>query len=341
MRVSIAQILKRSTGRGNNFNYLRAANHCIIMQTAIALEKIGFFRELERSPGSIQELARILNADEYLLDAAVEFLLNTTDLFEKKAGIILLKEKQQRAVYHWPIWRLLIYKPMFDRMTELLRGAATFGKDITRDSSYYARYSEVIAGGAIEHALRNMPPDVDTLVDLGCGSARSLVTFCGSDGKRRGVGIDRDRDVANYARQRVKEANLNDQIRIIEDDIAKLERWRGHVTGNRLMFLSCGVIHEFLRDGEGAAMRFLENLRRAFPGSRLILIEAGAAALNKTVNDDILCATLVTTLIHRFSGQGLPQPPERWKQILHSAGWNIETIEPFNYTLAIYRCSSA
>src|SRR3989338_7151121 len=324
MRVSIAQILKRSTGRGNNFNYLRAANHCIIMQTAIALEKIGFFRELERSPGSIQELARILNADEYLLDAAVEFLLNTTDLFDKKAGIILL-----------------IYKPMLDRMAELLRGAATFGKDITRDSSYYARYSEVIAGGAIEHALRNMPPDVDMLVDLGCGSARSLVTFCGSDGKRRGVGIDRDRDVANYARQRVKEANLNDQIRIIEDDIAKLERWRGHVTGNRLMFLSCGVINEFLRDGEGAAMRFLENLRRAFPGSRLILIEAGAASLNKTVNDDILCATLVTTLIHRFSGQGLPQPPERWKQILHSAGWNIETIEPFNYTLAIYRCSSA
>src|SRR3989338_6575831 len=202
MRVSIAQILKRSTGRGNNFNYLRAANHCIIMQTAIALEKIGFFRELERSPGSIQELARILNADEYLLDAAVEFLL---------------KEKQQRAVYHWPIWRLLIYKPMLDRMAELLRGAATFGKDITRDSSYYARYSEVIAGGAIEHALRNMPPDVDMLVDLGCGSARSLVTFCGSDGKRQGVGIDRDRDVANYARQRVKEANLNDQIRIIED----------------------------------------------------------------------------------------------------------------------------
>ncbi len=341
MRISLAQLLERIVGRRNNFNYLRAANHYIIMQTATALEKIGFFRELERSPRSLREMARILDADEHLLDAAMEFLLNTTDLLEKKGDVIFLKEQRQRAVRHWPIWRLLVYKSMFGRMEELLRGKATFGRDITRDSSYYAQYSEVITGGAIGHVLRHMPADVDTLVDLGCGSARSLITFCGSDEKRRGIGIDIDRDVTNCARRNVEEAGLGDRIHIIEDDIARIERWKDQVAGDRPLFLSSGVIHEFLRDGEEPAIRFLENVRRAFPASRLVLIEAGAASLNKTVDDDILCATLVTTLIHRLSGQGLPQPPERWKQILHSAGWNIEAIEPFNYTLAIYRCSGA
>ena len=341
MRVSVIQALKQFMRRERKFNYLRAANHYVIMQTATALEKIGFFRELEWSPRSLREMARILDADEYLLDAAVEFLLNTTDLLEEKNGTIFLKEKRQRAVRHWPIWRLLVYKSMFGRMEELLRGKATFGKDITRDSSYYAQYSEVITGGAIGHVLRNMPADVDTLVDLGCGSARSLITFCGSDEKRRGIGIDIDRDVVNCARRNVEEAGLGDRIHIIEDDIARIERWKGQVAGSRPMFLSSGVVHEFLRDGEEPAIRFLENVRRVFPASRLVLIEAGAASLNKTVDDDIRCATLVTTLIHRLSGQGLPQPPEQWKKILRSAGWNIETIEPFNYTLAIYRCSSA
>lgn len=339
MRIGIAQAWRRITGRKSGFNYIRAANHYVIMQMAVALETIGLFRELERSPRSVPELARMLSVNEQLLDAAVNFLLDTTDLIEKQNEAISLKEQRRRAISHWPIWRMLVYKPMFDRAVELLRGKAVFGNDVVRDSSYYAQYSEVISGGAIEHALQRTPADIDMLVDLGCGSGRSLITFCGSDKKRRGVGIDINGDVARSARRNAEEAGLSDRIHIVEDDIARIERWRNSITGDRPLFLSCGVIHEFLRDGDGAALRFLEGVRSAFPAARLVLIEAGAAAPD-TLDDDIRCATLVTTLIHRLSGQGLPQPPERWRTILRSAGWNVEAVEPFNHTLAIYYCSA-
>ena len=316
--------------------HIRLMNGYVTMQLCLALEEIGLFRELGDDPRavkSIKELAETLQTDEHLLRASIEFLSMVTNLFEKDGDYISFRDPTGHREAAWTFWLMRAYKPVLDATAELLRSTKTYGKDKKRDGYWLQKWSDTMTREAVLAALRLMPKDKEaTLVDLGCGSADSLIAFCAGNTSRLGIGIDVDPLIAKLARQRVTDAGIGERIRIIHADILDLPQWQTNIqkTGE-VVFLASGVLHELLRSGEGPAIRFLRDLKTSFPGSRFLMVESNAPSLEelRTMTDaPRKLAASAYRLLHSLSDQGMPQPEKQWREILRAAGWTIARVVP-------------
>ena len=316
--------------------HIRLMNGYVTMQLCLALEEIGLFRELGDDPRavkSIKELAETLQTDEHLLRASIEFLSMVTNLFEKDGDYISFRDPTGHREAAWTFWLMRAYKPVLDATAELLRSTKTYGKDMKRDGYWLQKWSDTMTREAVLAALRLIPKDKEaTLVDLGCGSADSLIAFCAGNTSRLGIGIDVDPLIAKLARQRVTDAGIGERIRIIHADILDLPQWQTNIqkTGE-VVFLASGVLHELLRSGEGPAIRFLRDLKTSFPGSRFLMVESNAPSLEelRTMTDaPRKLAASAYRLLHSLSDQGMPQPEKQWREILRAAGWTIARVVP-------------
>lgn len=316
--------------------HIRLMNGYVTMQLCCALEEVGLFRELGDDPRavkSIKELAEALRVDEHLLRASIEFLWTVTNLFEKDGDYVDLHDPKGYREVARTFWMMRAYKPVLDAVAELLRGDKLYGRDVKRDGYYVQKWSDAMTHEAVLAALRMIPEsEKATLVDLGCGSADSLIAFCSGSAHHLGIGIDVDPLIPKLARQRVTDAGLGERIRIVHADILDLPQWQTHIqkTGG-VVFLASGVMHEFLRNGEKFVVQFLSNLRTAFPGSHFIMIESNAPSLEelRTMTDaPRKLAASAYRLLHSLSDQGMPQPEKRWREILHAAGWTVARVVP-------------
>src|SRR3989344_6047559 len=179
------------------------------------------------------------------LRAVARSLFPVYSLFEKDGDYISFRDPTGHREAAWTFWLMRAYKPVLDATAELLRSTKTYGKDMKRDGYWLQKWSDTMTREAVLAALRLMPKDKEaTLVDLGCGSADSLIAFCAGNTSRLGIGIDVDPLIAKLARQRVTDAGIGERIRIIHADILDLPQWQTNIqkTGE-VVFLASGVLH--------------------------------------------------------------------------------------------------
>ena len=338
MKISFLHKFLGKENTDRDAGHIRLMNGYVTMQLCLALEEIGLFRELGDDPRavkSIKELAETLRVDEYLLRASIEFLSTVTNLFEKDGDYVDLHDPKGYRDATWTFWLMRAYKPVLDATAELLRGTKTYGRDVKRDGYWLQKWSDTMTREAVLAALRLIPKDKEaTLVDLGCGSADSLIAFCAGNTSRLGIGIDVDPLIAKLARQHVTDTGLEERIRIIHADILDLPQWQTHIrkTGE-VVFLASGVLHELLRSGDGSAIRFLGDLKTSFPESHFIMVESNAPSLEelRTMTDaPRKLGSSAYRLLHSLSDQGMPQPEKRWREILQAAGWTIARVVPLD-----------
>lgn len=303
----------------------------------LALEKVGFF-ELLASDATlgIKELAARLGVNENMLRHCVEFLWSVSDVVERNGDRVSLADKDLSE----KLWILAAYKPVFDGLDELLAGEKKYGVDVARDGYYLQKAADTFSGDAVGRALRLIQDEPGaTLVDLGCGSASSLIAYRKAGG-RRGIGIDVDPVIVREARNRIAAAGARDAITILENDVLNIMDWKREIPGgNTTVFLASTVLHEFLRDGREPLVRFLADMKAAFPRSRFLVVEFDAASFEEIREEQdsarrFRAATYA--LWHPLTNQGLPQPRRVWEEMFEEAGWKVAGETRAKYDLVIY-----
>lgn len=240
-----------------------------------ALSEIGFFEEVQKNNKvNLDKFSRCNQLNFYYLKAICDYLFILGFLTREKGNYFLSEKgtkliKRARGAYDL----LYAYFPIFENLVPLLRGQKCYGKDFFRRGKYVAK-------GTAELALYLPFPEsvaifkkyyVNSVLDLACGSADFLISIC-SQSKIRGIGIDISDDAVRYAQERVKEANLDKQIKIVVGDMFNLKTLPAdfkEVDAISIMF----ALHEFLYEDSEKVIKFLNQIKSIFPNRYLLIIE--------------------------------------------------------------------
>jgi SAM-dependent methyltransferase len=202
------------------------------------------------------------------------------------------------------------YGPVFDRMTELLKGNVRYGKDVHRNGEALGRHCAVAfhyfgTGVALE-ALASL--GANTVLDLGCGGGQFLIDACQRNPKLRGIGLDISADAIDFARKLVDKAGLSDRIKLVVGDAFRPESWPAE-TLEAEAIITIGTMHENFRDGEGAVVALLDKYAARISTGKLKGVILGEPELVVNEHDaDFFLA-------HVFTLQGMPRPRAEWLKV--------------------------
>ncbi|MDO8561003.1 MAG: class I SAM-dependent methyltransferase [bacterium] len=317
-------------------------NDYLVVQIGFALERIGFFKLLEeRGKINFKEIVELLKVREDYLRVCTDFLWAASSILERDKDFFSLKYKTVGR----GLWWLAAYKPVLDNLAGLLTGEKLYGRDVKRIGHYLQKASDLSNQDAADKALYLLRNEGGILVDMGCGSAHTLITYCQEKAGRYGVGIDVDPETVQEARRHVKGAALEGSISIVESDAFEVERWRDAVLKKqKVLFLLNTVLHEFFRNGDEAVAGFLQELKKEFQDSKLIIIEFDAWEFSKIKEekDRNKAAAFYAAryqLVHPLTDQGMPRSRKEWEDVIKKGGWQVKDIIPAEYNLVIYNCA--
>lgn len=314
-------------------------NDYLVMQVCLGLEEIGALEGLRKGM-DVNEFAKPYGKRaEYIL-TAVEFLWVATNWLERENSSFRLKKS---APINTVIDFTAAYKDVLDNIGPLIKGQKTYGKEVVRRGDYLARASVLTAQGSIRQALNLITEDrPHQLIDLGCGSAESLVYFCKKNVAYNGFGIDNDEAAIKTARENILRQGLGGRILLLHSDIRDLEKWTPWVNPRaKKVLLATMVFHEFLREGGGALIDLLKRIASSLPRARLFILEFDAPSYERLKGEEDLGKKLLLAqyeLFHPLTNQGLPQPRSEWERIIAAGGWEIGNIIDTKSHLVIYDC---
>jgi len=313
-------------------------NDYVITQVALGLEEAGVFDFLRKEKATTTSIAKTLNINEYLLDSCLNFLWSVTNAIEKNPdNTFTLKDRD----FANPFYIIKAYKSVFDNIGPALQMKIKYGDDIRRDGAYLQRSSEIVTRSGVRNTIDRMPRDISYLVDLGCGSAESLIYFCKSADNRHGHGIDIDSLTALKARNNIASNQLSERISIAENDILDTAKWKTLKFGLNTAILASTILHELLAENENRLINFLRELREFAYGSRLYILELDTPDFESLKNEENEAKKLFFAtyrLWHPFSAQGMPMGKDSWEKLLKRAGLHIDRIRKSEYELNAFEC---
>jgi len=310
-----------------------------------ALHETGVFETLRRlGPMTVEELASECRVDAHLLDGVLNFLAFADEVLVKNGDRFALGPRGE-WIFADPVMAMSFgavgaYSCLLYELVPTLRREKRYGVDFVRRGDLVAKGSYYTGRGNypwIVSELRRL--GVKTVADLGCGSGEVLIAFCTLDATLQGIGIDISQEALEEARSRVKAGGLGDRIALVHGDITHPETFEEHV-GDVDAFHGMMVFHEFLRDGEDAAVRIFRAMRERFPGKYLLIGE-----FNRLSDDEFrampyparMHPLFYQYIIHPLSWQGLPIAKERWLALFERAGLKVLAVkDDFPFRLVEY-----
>jgi SAM-dependent methyltransferase len=171
------------------------------------------------------------------------------------------------------------------------------------------------------------------VMDIGCGAGGFLIQLAVRWPDGGGIGIDMNADAVAQAKLNAQRFGVGDRVtfhqaKLSAEPMALDPQLLSRVDTLTAMYL----IHEFAgRGGPAAITAALAQLRKQFPGRKLLMLEgarADPAALG--ANPPRTHAQLDYSFIHPLSRQGPLRTPEEWEAIIKDAGAKlIERIPGF------------
>ena len=316
--------------------------HYLIMQVCIAFEKNGLFDVLRKTkkPVSISDLSKTLRVQEDLLRVCIDFLWSVTDILEKTERGIMLKNPGS-----FPDGFIVAaYKSVFDNIGDLLSGAKKYGREVNRDGYELQKASDMLSKETNKRVLLILGKIKNdfTLVDLGCGSAQLLIRHCSTHKNNFGVGVDADKAVVVAAQKNAADAGCKKNIQIVNADLKDIEKWSGYIPKDKpVVFFASTVLHELLYTGEQGLVSALREIKKKFPGARLLTAEFDALSFEDIKRENNLERKFFAAAYmfwHPLTHQGFPRPQSEWQNIFKKSGWAVNDIERTNKNVVIYDC---
>lgn len=290
--------------------------------TAIhALMNVGLIDEMQKHPGvNIEGFAARANLELAVLQPLCEAFY-CLGMFDRCNGGYALSEKGRSVVEVMRGWLEVCYgySEVFHSLEPLLRKEKVYGRDFYRRSDFVARGS-----GEMENLL--FFPMVNDIIlangykrvlDLGCGDGTFLRNLCALNPDVECFGIDLAPEAIEEGNALLRQAGLEDRIRLFALDISKIEELSGplkQIDAATVFF----VLHELLYFGEDVLLDFLKNFRRLFPAVPLIAFEAVRPPLEEMRRHPGI--SVYYFLYHDLTQQK-PVDAENWRRLFRAAGF--------------------
>jgi len=304
-----------------------------ILQALHETGVLAALREAGPAGRTVAELAASHHLNAHLLDGALHYLTFADEVLEKEGDRFRLSDRGREWLFS-PLflnmlYKLQAYETLHTEMLPALREEKRYGKDFVRRGDAVARFSEIGTRGMNPWVVKELGKlGARTVVDLGCGAAHTLISFCQSDAGLAGVGIDIDEGSLGEARRRIAAAGLGDRIRVAPGDLTRPDSYAAEV-GDADAFHCMAALHEFLRDGEDAMVAMLARMKALFPGKHLLVLE-----FSWVPDDKFRALPLVDRIpllyyqyiMHPHSWQGIPIPRESWLALFERAGLRVVDV---------------
>jgi len=213
------------------------------------------------------------------------------------------------------------YEPVFARLQDLLRGAASYPADVQRLGKYVGRGSgqlcrtlpyPVLADMLRRHGARQV-------LDLGCGDLAFLLYLAEAAPEIASIGIDVDEPTVAYAREVLASLPGGAPIEVRQADmfdLRALARERPDVDA----ITAVDTYHEYLSGGEERIVGLMRRLREQFPKALLYVGEFCKQPHEKLRHRPT--AFLEHHLYHDLTNQTIVAAP-RWRAMFAAAGLEI------------------
>jgi SAM-dependent methyltransferase len=299
-----------------------------LSQAVAALHELGLLAALT-TPRSAARLASKFKLDESILGGTLEYVASRTDLLRKtSAGRLVVTRNYTAAAQFFLDLYLGAYGGNAAQLKKILRHPARASKTVDRKhhAQAFAKVGRVSLG-ALPAIVRQL--NFNNTLDLGCGNGELLLELGRQDSDFVGWGVDANPAMLKLARARVRAARLQSRIRFIAGDCrnpgAAIPK---QVRSKTQSVTACHVANEMFRDGHERAVKWLKDLRQAFP-ARPLLISDYYGRLGQKRNRRLEKER--ETLLHDFaqliSGQGIPPANARqWRSIYAQAGCQLVHI---------------
>lgn len=290
---------------------------------------------------TVDELAAIAKVRPNLLDGVLKYLLVADVVLTCREGRFAVSPMGQKLLTKSRALLGLVldnsiagYGCLLTELLPALKGEKRYGADFARAGDVIARTSYTAGKDSYPWILAELERrGVKVVADLCCGTAELLIGFCRTAPELKAVGIDIDRDAVREATERVKAAGLSERVTIVQGDVTNPKSYAERLRDVDA-FTCIGALHEFLRDGEEAVERILEDMGAAFPGRYFVLGEFHA--LSQAEYQGLPLPARVSSayyqhVVHPLSLQGLPLPRDRWLALFARAGLKLEEMLPEHF----------
>ena len=297
----------------------------------------GVFEVLkELKPKSSKEISEKLSLNKFILESGLNFLVNADNsIIKDKNGDYQMTALGQKRIFSDQAMAMALgavgaYHVLLTNFTSTMKNELVYGKDFIRDGRLVAK-SSVLTGKANYSWVAQKISDlnVDTVVDLGCGSGDIIIDFCKRQNSFRGIGLDIDPEAIQLARENVKQNQLDDRIELITGDMLDPSTYSKKISskGEKVAFNAIMALHEFLINGEIAVVNVLKKMKQEFPGSYFILGEFNRCTdeeFSKIPLYERMHMLFYQEIIHGLTDQDLASL-DTWKKIFKEA--DVELVE--------------
>lgn len=297
----------------------------------------GVFEVLkELKPKSSKEISEKLSLNKFILESGLNFLVNADNsIIKDKNSNYQMTELGKKRIFSDQAMAMALgavgaYHVLLTNFTSTMKNELVYGKDFIRDGRLVAK-SSVLTGKANYSWVAQKISDlnVDTVVDLGCGSGDIIIDFCKRQNSFRGIGLDIDPEAIQVARENVKQNKLDDRIELITGDMLDPSTYSHKISskGEKVAFNAIMALHEFLINGEIAVVNVLKKMKQEFPGSYFILGEFNRCTdeeFSKIPLYERMHMLFYQEIIHGLTDQDLASL-DTWKKIFKES--EVELVE--------------
>jgi SAM-dependent methyltransferase len=290
----------------------------------------GFLERLQQG-GSVIQLAQEWSFNSDVLYILLEFLYHRTNILERVSDREY-KLNSSSSNYQWMEHLLDLYLGAYAPCVTDLHTALCSGDLATQlvdDECFAAAFAglQQTSNPIIPELLQML--DVTCLLDLGCGPAHLLIEMSHLHPRFHGWGIDARTSMCRMARAQIAEAGFADRLHILEGDVRRLGELLPERSRDEIEVLhGASILNQFFHGGCAAAVAFLTELRRLFPGRPFIVADYYGRLGHIPTPEQNLIPTMIHDIAQALSGQGVPPPNvESWFGLYQQA--SVQLVHSF------------
>ncbi|TNH22688.1 methyltransferase domain-containing protein [Micromonospora orduensis] len=206
---------------------------------------------------------------------------------------------------------------LFTDLTDLTLNEPRADRVMHRDSRAISVACRSIAQTFFDPPLRELIDGLPfgTVADLGCGSSDRIIMLAQQRPSIRAVGIDIAHGALAVSKEAVAEAELEDRITLIRDDVLSMSPRPEY---EDIDLVTCFLMgHDFWpRDN---CVRTLRRLREVFPNARNLIL-GDTCRSTQVRGSEMPMFTVGFETVHAVMDQYLPTF-EEWTSVLEESGW--------------------
>ena len=281
------------------------------------IERMGMLESMKK-PVTARKLAVSHRVDERILDATLQFLCLRTNFLEYSAGKYALTSQCDWGSRFFFLQYVGSYGPNAHALDRILRDPSIGGQLVDREQHKRAFECAAPWDRNPLSALINKL-GLDSILDIGCGTASMLLFLASRREDFRGWGVDNNSWMCAAATKRITEAGMKGKLRIFAGDSRNL----GGILSPKIVkeiqtLTASGVANEFFSDGISHAVEWLKSIKAVFPGRTLLIADYyGQLGYRR---ENVWRGIALHDYVSAISGQGVPPPDlAGWKRVYRAS----------------------